>query len=102
VVSPDLIPTGHRSAVDGSSDLRNGRIVSQLHLDTPYPDVIRPSVIRWPDLVLDDFIRTKTGDFHRSYARSCILRRTTERLARCRTSICPRGRWDGPSSSSEP
>jgi aldose 1-epimerase len=48
----ELIPTGHRLAVDGPTDLRTGALVDDRALDHVYPDARPPATVTWPGLEL--------------------------------------------------
>ena len=49
----DLIPTGRRVPVDGTTDLRHGTEIGERLLDHCYTDVRSPALAEWPGFVLE-------------------------------------------------
>ncbi len=48
----DLIPTGRRTAVDATTDLRAGPLLGARALDLTYVNARSPAVVGWPDVEL--------------------------------------------------
>ena len=49
----DLIPTGQRLAVDGTTDLRHGTEIGERLLDHCYTEVRSPALVEWPGFDLE-------------------------------------------------
>jgi galactose mutarotase-like enzyme len=49
----DMIPTGRRVPVDGTTDLRHGTEIGARLLDHCYTEVRSPALVEWPDLRLE-------------------------------------------------